>query len=154
MSMADTVRPIVLKFGRGIVRNAPHILMGLGTGSSLMALIFAVKDAPKARELWLEAKQNKAREAHPGMDDYTIMHFISQGDLKDCNPTIKETILLTWKVMGPAAAMELIALICFWAAHGIDIRRQAVLAGLCVLHCRGLASHQQGREGRQTFQYP
>lgn len=92
---------------RQAVKNAPHILMGLGTGCSVTAVIFAAKATPEARQAVQEAEYEKG-------DSLTKVEVVKAG--------VKYYI--------PAALMETLALAAFWCAHGIDIRRQAVTAGL------------------------
>ena len=124
------VKPFLLKTRQGIVRNAPHILMGLGTAESIAAVIFTAKAAPAAKEACRLARIGKAAEKNPDIDEYTLERFIESGDLKGCDLTIWETIKVCARYFGPAVAMELLSLLCFWSAHGINLHRQAVLAGL------------------------
>lgn len=126
------------------VKNISHILMTVGTGCSLSALISAIRSAPKALDEWKEKKMAKAVEKYKDkMSSNEIWDCIDIGDLKDCNPTVVETIKACWKTMGPAVALEILAFICFWSAHGIDIRRQAVLAGLCTTAEEALREYQK-----------
>lgn len=92
---------------RQAVKNAPHILMGLGTGCSVTAVIFAAKATPDATQAVREAEYEKG-------DALTKVEVVKAGA----------------KYYIPAALMEALALASFWCAHGIDIRRQAVTAGL------------------------
>lgn len=108
------LRPFLLKGKQSLVKNAPHILMALGTGGSVTAVIFAAKAAPKAREARIDAKRLKNEESE---------------DIYVQNLTIPETIKVCGKFYIPAIGMELFSLLCFWGAHGIDVKRQALLAG-------------------------
>lgn len=114
------MRTAVLKTARAVVRNAPKILMGIGTTSSLLGLIFAVKASPAAMEDVQKAEYEKAEALTP-----------------------LETAKACWKRYIPAGGMEALALICFWSAYKIDLRRQAVLAGLCTTAQEALCEYQR-----------
>lgn len=103
-------------------KHAPGILMGIGTTSSLLAVIDAAKATPAACEAKAEAERNKA------IAQYGDNPIPEDAKVK---LTIWEVICACWKFYGLAAALELLALISFWGAHGIGVRRQAILAGLC-----------------------
>lgn len=103
------IKPVINRARSALVKNAPHILMGMGTTGSVTAMIFAVKAVPAA--------QNAIRQATEESDsDYTL--------------TAKEKLKACWKYYIPAVGLELFSLGCFWGAHGIDMKRQAILAGL------------------------
>ena len=95
----------VKKFG---VQNASHLLMGAGTGCSIAAVISGVKLSPGAERALREAR------------------FKKKGKL-----TVWEWIKVVARYYGPAVALEILALFCFWGAHWTDIHRQTVLAGIC-----------------------
>ncbi len=134
MNIFDWLKPFARKTEQALVKNAPHILMGLGTGCSISALISAVKAAPEASRAVGEKRHEKACEERKrtGEDIIPLRKL-----------TLKEWILAVWKYYGPAAAMELLALVCFWSAHGIDIHRQAVLSGLCATAEQALREYQR-----------
>lgn len=135
------LKPLLRKSGQAIVRNSPHLLMGFGTAYSLAALIFAAKAAPGAnKELWDKKTEETAK--YYGMD---VEEVVEKVDIRTEYRKLpfSETFKILAKHYGPAAAMELLALICFWAAHGIDIRRQAVLSGLCATAEQALREYQQ-----------
>lgn len=115
MNILAVLKPFLKKSGQFVVKNAPHILMGVGTTASIWALIFAIKAAPNAKK---------------AADDAECQKF-------------QEYVKVYAQYYGPAAAMELLSLICFWAAHGIDIRRQAVLSGLCATAEQALQEYQR-----------
>lgn len=134
MNILAWLKPFARKTEQALVRNAPHLLMGLGTGCSISALIFAAKVAPEASRAVMEKRMEKAA-----------------GEMKETGEntaplrklTFKEWLQAVAKYYGPAAAMELLALICFWSAHGIDIHRQAVLSGLCATAEQALQEYQR-----------
>ena len=57
--------------------------------------------------------------------------------------TWQEHFRLCWKDYIPTAGMTLFSLMCFWAAHGIDVKRQAVIAGLYSTAEATLAEYQK-----------
>ena len=121
MNIIEAIVPFIRSTKQFVVRNASHILMGLGTGCGISGLIFMAKEAPLAKE----AVEKKKIES----ENYEL--------------TIKDWILTTAKFYGPVAAMEVLSLLCFWSAHGIDIRRQAVLAGLATTAQEALREYQK-----------
>lgn len=144
---------------RFAVKNAPHLLMGTATAASISALIFAVKATPKACIAKQEEQFAKARDIYSGNrpgkleppnHGAKMFHngsfYTTDGTLVEFSVpelTIPELIKACAKYYAPAAAMELLALVCFWAAHGIDIRRQAVLSGLCATAEQALQEYQR-----------
>lgn len=122
------VRPLLIRGRQWAVKNAPHILMGMGTGGSITALIFAVKAAPAAQKRLQEAKHLK-NEQDNGI--YVV-------DL-----TLWEKIKAAAPAFVPAGLVEFLALTCFWGAHGINLKRQAVLAGLYSTAEQALIEYQR-----------
>lgn len=104
-------------FVNWIVKNAPHILMGIGTVSGISAFISAIRVTPNALEEYYQAKLDK-EERMPS--DF-------KGRVK---LTAAETVRASGKFYIPAIGMEILSLACFWSAHGIDMKRQVILAGL------------------------
>lgn len=121
------LRTFLLKGKQSLVKNAPHILMALGTGGSVTAVIFAAKAAPKAHEAMWNLKTEKTAERLQ-MDPEEVRE---KADIRNeySKLTIPETIKVCGKFYIPAIGMELFSLLCFWGAHGIDVKRQALLAG-------------------------
>ena len=122
------VKPFVIRSRQWAVKNAPHILMGLGTSGSIAAVIFAVKATPKA----MNAKRDAKRLKNEDSDDIYVVDL-----------TVPETVKACGKYYIPAVGMELFSLLCFWGAHGIDVRRQALLAGLCSTAEQALIEYQK-----------
>ena len=126
MNMA-VINSFLRKTGQAVVKNAPHLLMGIGTISGVSAVIFAAQATPAAKDAYNSAKYNKeVEESVPGT-----------------KLTVPETIKACSTYYIPAVSMEALSLFCFWAAHGIDIRRQAVLSGLCATAQEALREYQQ-----------
>lgn len=101
------LKPLILKTQGFLVKNAPQILMTFGTAGSITSLIFAGQATPKAKEAVKAAT-----------------------DEKGSGLTIWEKTKAGGKYYIPALGMEIFSLGCFWGAHGINVKRQAVLAGL------------------------
>ena len=101
---------------RFLVNHAPGILMGMGTAGSVTALIFAAK-ATKVTE-------QKVRNAKENLKSW------NPEDPGEVELDWREYFRLCWKNYIPAVGMELFSLMCFWGAHGIDVKRQALIAGL------------------------
>lgn len=142
MNLIEMAKPFCRKIGRGIVKNAPHLLMGAGTGASITAVIFAAEAAEEAKEAVRDAKVIKTAN-EKGLDILEAAYLTDRGKERLSKLNLWEWIQAVWKYYGPAAAMELLALICFWCAHGIDIRRQAVLAGLATTAEEALKEYQR-----------
>lgn len=117
----------VLISGKDIcVKHAPAILMGLGTAGVTVGVGSALAAGPKAVYLIEEAEEAKAtamreRGEHLQKGDKLIIPYrvpLSAG----------ERIKATWRIYLLPLGMTLIGLGCFWGAHIVDVRRQAVLA--------------------------
>lgn len=103
------------------IRHAPGILMGMGTVGVGSAVILAAKAGPKAVILTEQAEMEKAKTIQP----------IEEGGKCLLAPlTWKERLAATYKLYISPAGLTVFGLMCFWAAHGIDLKRQAVVAGL------------------------
>lgn len=112
------------------IRHAPGILMGMGTVGVGSAVILAIKAGPKAVILTEQAEMEKAKQNGPkentlwaNNEKYETFVFMEE-------LTWKEKLATTYKLYIPPVGMAVFGLICFWAAHGIDLKRQAVVAGL------------------------
>ena len=123
------IRPMLIRSKQWLFRNAPHLLMAAGTGSAVSSVIFAVQARPKADYLVREAKREK--NTREGTGDY----------IEDL--TTFEKVKAAAPAYIPAVGMELFSLLCFWSAHGIDVRRQAVLAGLYSTAEQALIEYQK-----------
>ena len=133
MSLLTTAVKIGKSMQRFTVKNASHILMATGTGCTLSALISAFRLTPAAKEAEYEAKYDKTygkAESEVGHEGVDIDFEICEGNIPLEKLTFWEWIRAVWKYYGPAVALEILALVCFWGAHGIDIHRQTVLLGL------------------------
>jgi len=119
------LKPLVNRARLTLVRNAPHILMGMGTVSSITSVIFAVKATPAAMQAKKDAEFRKSsgEELADG-----AVYGIFKNDLVKLTPL--ELIKTCGKYYIPALGMEVFSLICLWGAHGIDIKRQAILASV------------------------
>ncbi|MBP5728732.1 MAG: hypothetical protein J6Y48_16795 [Clostridia bacterium] len=123
------VRPFLIRSKHWMVKNAPHILMAMGTGGSITAVIFAAQAKPKADQLLKDAKREKntREDTDIYVEELTKLEKV-------------KTVLPAYL---PAAGMEFFSLLCFWGAHGIDVRRQAVRAGLYSTAEQALIEYQK-----------
>lgn len=119
MNMA-LLKPLIFKTRAILVKKAPQFLMGLGTAGSITGVIFAAQASPKAKE----AVRTAADEKGSGL-------------------TLIEKAKAGGKYYIPAFGMEVFSLGCFWGAHGISARRQAVLAGLYTTAAETLKEYQK-----------
>lgn len=99
------------------VKHAPEILMGVGTVSIGSGLIFALKAGPIAETLIDEAEEKKAKKLNDPKVWREPLDWL-------------ETLRTVYRVYIPPIGLTLFGLGCFWTAHGIDMKRQAVLLGL------------------------
>ena len=114
------LKPLINRTRHTLAKNAPHILMGLGTAGGISAVIFAVKATPKAHEVLVKAADEKPEKL-----------------------TVWDKIKAAGPIYIPAAGMELFSLICFWGAHGIDVKRQAILASVASTAETALQEYQR-----------
>lgn len=115
------------------VKHAPEILMGMGTTGLISSLWLAVKAGPKAVILTEQAEMDKAKQIY---GDEPVKIFADNIPYETNGRVLMEP--LTWQEKAktlaplyiPPVGLALFSLICFWAAHGIDLKRQAVVMGL------------------------
>ena len=132
------VKPFLIRGRHWAVKNAPHILMAMGTGGSITAVIFAAKATPAAAQAKKDAEFEKTDNAD---EERAGTVGIFKKDMQHLTPW--ETIKACGKYYIPAVGMELFSLMCFWGAHGIDVKRQAVLAGLYSTAEQALIEYQK-----------
>lgn len=115
------------------IRHAPGILMGMGTVGVGSAVILAAKAGQKAVILTEQAEMEKAERIH-GDEPTTIfadnIPYRVDGRVLMEPLTWQEKLAATYKLYIPPVGLTVFGLMCFWAAHGIDLKRQAVVAGL------------------------
>lgn len=128
MNIVQWFKPFMQKSEQFVVKNASHILMGIGTVTGVSAVISAVKVTPAA----VNAQKQAKREKNENDDGIYITDL-----------TIKEKVKACWKFYIPAVGMEVLSVACFWTAHGIDVRRQAVLSGLYAAAEQTLQEYQR-----------
>lgn len=132
------VKPFLIRGRQWAIRNAPHILMAMGTGGSITAVIFAAKATPAAVQAKKDAEFEKTDDS-PEDNEGAVGIF--KTDIQHLTPM--ETIKVCGKYYIPAIGMEVFSLLCFWGAHGIDVKRQAVLAGLYSTAEQALIEYQK-----------
>ncbi len=121
-----SVQTVLKTIGRGIERESPTILTGLGIAGIATTVILAVRATPKA--LYLLEEEESARYA-----DESKREPISKID----------AVRLTWKCYLPATLVGLGTAACFIGAHSINLRRNAVLAGLYTVSEAALREYQE-----------
>lgn len=115
------------------VKHAPEILMGMGTTGLISSLWLAIKAGPKAMIMTEQAEMDKAQRIY---GDEPVKIFADNIPYETNGRVLMEP--LTWQekvktlapLYIPPVGLALFSLICFWAAHGIDLKRQAVVMGL------------------------
>lgn len=117
----------LLRTGRQFtVKHAPEILMGVGTASVGAGLYYAIKAGPRVVTVIEEAEMEKAKGLPPVIDDQGRKKYTIREPL-DWREKLKATL----PIYIPPIGLTLVGLGCFWGAHGIDARRQALLAVSC-----------------------
>lgn len=99
----------LIKIGNVLAKNSPTILTGIAVASGLSAVIFAIKDTPKAIKA-LELEHEKYQET--------------------CVFTKKDVIQITWKYYIPTAIMTGISIGCMIGSNTVNLKRNAALASL------------------------
>lgn len=131
-------KPAVMKSEQFLIKNASHLLMGMGTVFSVSAVISAVKMSETARYSVEAVKVDHYLREHPEHNPADTVR------LDQCRKlTCWEWLKAVARFYGPAAAIEMLALFCFWMAHGIDIRRQAIWAGVAATAEEALREYQR-----------
>ncbi len=120
MNLTNFVAGLVRSGKQFAIRHAPGILMGMGTVGVGSAVFLAAKAGPKAVILTEQAEMEKAEREYGGT---TMGHLLAE-------LTWQEKLAATYKLYIPPVGLTIFGLMCFWAAHGIDLKRQAVVAGL------------------------
>jgi len=122
MSIQTVFKTIV----HGLERESPTILTTLGITGVATTVILAVRATPKA--LYILQEEESARYA----------------DESRREPITKlEVIRLTWKCYIPAVVAGVGTIACFVGAHSINLRRNAVLAGLYSVSTEALREYQE-----------
>lgn len=149
----EWLKPLIRTARKTLTTHAPDILMGMGTVGVGTSVIFALKNGEKAVYLIEEAQRKKAEEERKaqGAADGGYLPFLAELDWK-------EKLKAVWKVYLPPVGIALFSIGCFWGAHGIDLKRQAVLAGLYSTAEATLSEYQKamdnliGKDGRKEVE--
>lgn len=121
-----TVETVFKTILRGIERESPTILTGLGITGIATTAVLAVRATPKA--LYLLEEERAKRYA----------------DESKREPLTKiDTIKITWKCYLPAVLVGVGTIACFIGAHSINLRRNAALAGLYTVSEAALKEYQE-----------
>ena len=121
-----TIQTVLKTIGRGIERESPTILTGLGIGGLATTAIMAVRATPKALYLLEEERAKRYKE---GIKREPISKI--------------DSIKITWKCYLPAALVGVATVGCFIGAHSINLRRNAALASLYTITEASLKSYQE-----------
>lgn len=135
------VKPLLRKGWGEMVKHSPGILMGLGTSGTVTAVIFAAQATPRAQDRVIDRKLVLAAEEYD-LDVEQIAEDWTHGRIALPKLSFLEWLKAAGPAYAPAAGMTLFSLLCFWSAHGIDMKRQAVLAGLYSTAEQALAEYQ------------
>ena len=119
------VRPLLMTTQKAVVEHAPQILMVLGTTGVTGAVIYGAKAGEKSVYLIEQAEIEKAKQIELATDDQGHTWTPIREPL-----TWQEKIKACWKVYVPPVGLLIFGVGCFWGAQGINLKRQAVLAGL------------------------
>lgn len=122
-----TTAPKVAK--RFLTKRSPEILLATGIGSSLAAIIFAVKATPKA----IQAVNDAKREIHKDLPDDMLEPIVLP---------VKETVKATWKYYIPSAILFICSTICLVAGHRVSAKRNAALAAACTITEQALREYK------------
>jgi hypothetical protein len=121
-----TIGTVLKTIMRGLERESPTILTGLGITGIATTAIMAVRATPKA--LYLLEEERAIRYA-----DESKREPISKID----------TIKIVWKCYLPATLVGLATAVCFIGAHSINLRRNAALASLYSITEASLKNYQE-----------
>jgi len=118
---------MVLKtIARGIERESPTILTGLGITGIATTAIMAAKATPKALYLLEQEREKRYRDESKRKPISTI-----------------DTIKIVWKCYLPAVLVGTTTAMCFIGAHSINLRRNAALASLYSITEASLRNYQE-----------
>lgn len=124
------------RFVRGLGRNSPHILTGLGVAGAIMSVIMAVKATPKALEV-----------IHQETEFRRDPRSVSENDPEHLEPDEElaplDVVEVTWRIYAPTAAMLILTSICIVGANSILTKRNSALAGLVALAEGALYDYQK-----------
>jgi hypothetical protein len=101
------------KIGGFFAKNSPTLLTGIGVAGLISTVVMAIRATPRAIQILEEEKNRRSLEA----------------DTPD-PITKKDAIVLTWKCYIPTAVLGAATIGCIVSANSINLRRNAVLAGL------------------------
>jgi len=121
-----TATTIAKNILRGLERESPAILTGLGVTGIATTVILAVRATPKALYL---LEEEKLKRDPKGNTDISLDKL--------------DVVKVTWKCYIPAALVGLGTVTCFIMAHSINMRRNAALAGLFTVSEAALREYQE-----------
>lgn len=113
------MHPVVNKVLNTLGKHSPTILTALAVGGLVSTTIYAVKVTPKACQLLDDAEAKKGDEL-----------------------TLQEEFLTVWKLYVPCAVMGILTVVCIVGANGINLKRNAAIAGAYSLAEASLKEYQ------------
>lgn len=133
-AIAKQANMLIKKSGSFIQANSPTIFAGIAIAGVVGTTVMAVRATLKAREIIDEASY-----VNPDVGD-----DIDRREL--IRPDWKETIGLTWKCYISVVLMAGLTIGSVVAAHSIQSRRNAILAGLLTTSQQALEEYQKKTE--------
>ncbi len=126
MKVPAKAMAMVGNVGRAIKAKAPQIAMGVGVVTSVLALVEAVKQTPKAIDIIEDHKEElaKCKEALEVGDENFGMREYKINVYRTCG----HTALRLAKTYAIPVAMEATSLFCFFGAHKIMTERNKLLS--------------------------
>ena len=116
------------KVGRALKAKSPQIAMGVGAITSVVAVVEAIKQTPKAMEV-IEAHKEEAESYKHALEIATEEENYGVAEYRrDLIGLCGRTGIKIAKIYAIPAVMELTSLACFFGAHKIMSQRNQTLA--------------------------
>ena len=109
---------------KAIERQSPSILTGLGVTGFITTVVLAVKATPRAQHI---------------LDDEVYFRHTTN----EPAPKGFDIVKLTWKCYIPATTVGVMSVACFIGSNSINLRRNAILAGLYTISERAMEEYQE-----------
>lgn len=126
MSVQTVLKSVV----RGIERESPAILIGLGITGFVTTVALAIEATPKA--LYLLDKESRIRN-----------HYVVEEGKEPIPFTRLESVKIVWKCYIPTVVVGLSSIGCFVLANSIQLNRNAAIAGLYSLSEATMKEYQK-----------
>lgn len=113
---------------KGVKKNSPAILTGMGLLGMASAVVTTIIVAPKAANKINERKEEIAKEQDIEVSEVKV--------------PVKEVASLTWKLFLPVAIEFTTSTACILGAQSINTKRQAVLETACAISSAALTDYK------------